>query len=224
MKFWPFKKAAQETAHTSEYDPLVWETYTLSKVALVPLMKAFPQYESIIDSDLIDTWDFLLTIAMTGVAANTRGILNDAVSKESLKYALDTKLKGGGLAFDDYYKFTVLRTRETGASWSGVSAMWVAENLIKHSSSNTGLRRSAEQLEFVNPLGAFFSISFGSTDVGFPHFMGVMALETEEKMGIDMGLGTRGTKQDTGKKLQILAQIFELFANNTVEVIAEEKE
>ena len=80
MKFWPFNKVAQDTPRTSEYDPLVWETYTLSKAAFVPLMTAFPQYESIVDSELIDTWDFLLTIAMTGVAANTRGILNDAAS------------------------------------------------------------------------------------------------------------------------------------------------
>lgn len=224
MKFWPFKKVAQETPRTGEFDPLVWEANTLAKVALVPLMKRFPQYGAVIESDLTDTWDYLMTIALTGVAANARGILSDAEARASLKNALDKELQGGSRAFDDYYEYTTLRTRESGASWSGVSAMWVAENFRGHSNTNADLKRNAEQLDFVNPIAAFMNISFGSTDVGFSQFMGVMALEAEEKMEIDMGLGRKGTKQDSRKKLQILAEIFELFAIKTVEMIAENKD
>lgn len=221
MKFWPFKKATQEAPQTNEYDPLVWETNTLAKVALVPLMKRFPKYEEVTESNLTDTWDYLMTIAMTGVAANARGILSDNRDRESLKYALDKKLKEGSHAFDDYYEYTILRTREVGASWSGVSAMWVAENFRRHSKANAELKHNTEHLDFVNTLATFMNISFGSTDVGFSHFMGVMALEAEEKMGIDMGLGTKGTKQDSRKKLQILAEIFKLFAIKTVEMVSE---
>jgi len=78
------------------------------------LKKGFTQYEDVIESNLVDTWDYLLTIAMTGVAANTKGILTDAESRESLKYALGKKPKEGGQVFDDYYDYTILRTREIG--------------------------------------------------------------------------------------------------------------
>jgi len=48
-----------------------------------------------------------------------------------------------------------------------------------------------------------------------------MALDVEKNMGIDMGLGTKGTKRDPKKKVSIIAHIFESFAQNTVELIAE---
>lgn len=157
MKFWPFKKVAQEASRTNEYDPLVWETNTLAKVALVPLMKRFPKYEPVIESDLIGTWDCLVTIAMTGVAANAMGILSNDTDRESLKQALSHKLKKGGHVFDDYYEYTILRTREVDASWSGVSATWVAENFRCHSKANAELKHNTEHLDFVNTLALPFT-------------------------------------------------------------------
>ena len=67
------------------------------------------------------------------------------------------------------------------------------------------------------------NMSFGSTEVGLSHFLGVMALDTEKSMGIDMGIGTEGTKKDPVKKVVILAEIFELFARKTVDMIAEDR-
>ena len=208
----------------SEYDSLVWETNTLAKVAFVPLMKRFPQYESVADSDLLDTWDYLLTIAMTGVAANTRGILFDTKSIKRLKKALGHNLKNGSKVFDAYYKYTTMQSKEVGVSCSAVSAMWVALHFKEHDEANTDLRRCADQPNFINPISSFMNIAFGITEVGLPHFLKFMALEAEEKEGVDLGFGTKGTKHDRNMQIRILAEIFETFASKTVDTIGEEQE
>lgn len=205
-----------------EFDHLVWEANTLAKVALVPFVNRFSQYGPIIESNLMEVWDRLMTIAMTGVAAHDRGILSDPVGLEEIKSALDKNWQGGANGFNDYYKYTTLRTEEVRASWSAVSARWVADNLRIHSKANAALKQNASELDFTNTLSAFMNMSFGSTEVGLSHYLGIMALEAEKEMGIDMGLGTKGTKKDSVNKLQILTEIFELFARKIVEMIADD--
>jgi hypothetical protein len=170
---------------------------TLAKVALMPIVNRFPDYEPIVDSNLMGVWDCLMTIAMTGVAAHAEGTLSDPQTQHEIKRVLDKEWQVGAELFDDYYEYTEMRTKETGASWSGVSAIWFADNLRLHSKANAALKRNASELDFVNRLSAFMNISFGSTEVGFSHYFGVMALDVEKDMGIDMGLGTQGTKKDS---------------------------
>lgn len=73
------------------FDWLVWETNTLAKTALMALINRFPQYGPIVDSKLIETWDCLMTIAMTGVAAHARGILSDPQARRELKRLMKEK-------------------------------------------------------------------------------------------------------------------------------------
>ena len=220
MKLWPFKGGAPKNPRAGEFDSLIWETNTLAKVALMPIVNRFPDYEPIVDSNLMGVWDCLMTIAMTGVAAHAEGTLSDPQTQHEIKRVLDKEWQVGAELFDDYYEYTEMRTKETGASWSGVSAMWVADNLRLHSKANAALKRNASELDFVNRLSAFMNISFGSTEVGFSHYFGVMALDVEKDMGIDMGLGTQGTKKDSAKKIPILSHIFKSFAQETVALIA----
>jgi len=58
-------------------------------------------------------------------------------------------------------------------------------SIEKNTTSNAALKRNASELDFINRLSAFISISFGSTEVGFSYYFGVMALEVEKNMGID---------------------------------------
>ena len=222
MRFWPFKKIASHSYRTGEFNHLVWETNTLAKVALVPFVEHYPQYEPIVESSLMEAWNRLLTIAMTGVAAHTRNMLSDPQARKELKRSLDEWWEGGGVGFEDYYEYTSLRTAKVEAPWAGVSAMWVVDNLRLHSKANEALKRNGSELNFINPLAAFMKLSFGSTEVGFPHYIGSMALEAEKELGIDMGLGTKGTKQDSTKKLQVLVEIFQSYARNTVDLIAKQ--
>lgn len=104
-----------------------------------------------------------------------------------------------------------------------MSAMWVADNLRLHSKATTALKRNATKLDFINRLSAFINISFGSTEAGFSHYFALMALDVEKNMGIDMGLGTKGTKKDSSKKISIIGDIFKSFAQKTVELIAEKE-
>ena len=223
MKFWTFKKTASRDQKVGTFDALVWEVNTLAKVSLVPFIDRSSLYRPIIESELMDAWDSLVTIAMAGVSAQANGLLLDPSGREELKKALDEKLSGGAVGFDDYYEYTILRTKKTGTPLCGVSAMWVADNIRLHSKANAALKENARQLDFVNPISAFMNMSFGSPEVGLSHFLGVMALDTEKSMGIDMGLGTEGTKKDPVKKVVILAEIFELFARKTVDMIAEDR-
>lgn len=67
------------------------------------------------------------------------------------------------------------------------------------------------------------NVSFGSSEAVFSHYFGFMALDVEITMGIDMGLGTKGTKKDPQKEISIIAHIFESFAKKTIELIAEKQ-
>ena len=223
MKFWPFNRGSSLKQREGEFDFIVWGTNTLAKVSLMPIVNRFPDYGPIVDSNLVDFWDCLMTIAMTGVAAHAEGMLSNPQVQHEIKRALDKQWQIDAELFDDYYEYTKLRTKETGAPWSGVSAMWVADNLRLHSKATTALKRNARKLDFVNRLSAFMNVSFGSTEVGFSHYFGVMALDVEKNMGIDIGLGTQGTKKDSSKKIPIIAHIFESFAQKTVELIAEKQ-
>jgi hypothetical protein len=220
MKFWPFNRRSSQKNREGEYDHIVWETNTLAKVSLMPIVNRFPDYGAIVDSNLVEVWDCLMTVAMTGVAVHAEGVLSDPQIQHEVKRALSNQWQIDAELFDDYYEYTKLRTEETKASWSGVAAMWVADNLRLHSKANAALKRNASKLDFVNRLSAFMNISFGSTEVGFSHYFAVMALDVEKDMGIDMGLGTQGTKKDSAKKIPILAHIFKSFAQETVELIA----
>ena len=223
MKLWPFKKTALQEQKTGTFDPLVWEANTLAKVSLVPFIDRFSLYRPIVESELIDVWDSLVTIAMAGVAAQAKGLLSDPSDRKELQKILDEKLYGGAVGFEDYYEYTVLRTKQTGAPWSGVSAMWVAENLRLHSKANTALKNNARELDFVNILSVFMNMSFGSAEIGLSHFLGFMAHDAEKTMAIDLGFGTKGAKKDPVKKVAILAELFELFAQKTVDMIAEDR-
>jgi hypothetical protein len=54
MKLWPFKKGNTKKPRVGEFDSLVWETNTLAKVALMPIVNRFPDYEPIVDSELVE--------------------------------------------------------------------------------------------------------------------------------------------------------------------------
>lgn len=223
MKLWPFKRGNPKKPKEEIFDSLVWETNTLAKVALMPIVNRFPDYGPIVDSELVDVWDGLMTVAMTGVATHAEGKISDPKIQQEIKKSL---LHIGGInteLFDSFYEYTLERTKETGTSWSGVTAMWVADYLRLQSKANSSLKKNARKLDFINRLAAFMNIAFGSTEVGFSHYFGFMTLDVEKNMGIDMGLGTQGTKKDSSKKMSIIAHIFESFAQKTVELIAEKQ-
>lgn len=112
------------------------------------------------------------------------------------------------------------RSTKVDAPWSGISAMWVADNLRLHRKATDTLKQNARELEFVSRLSAFMNMSFGRSDVGFPHHLATVASSMEKEMGIDMGLGTKGTKKDPATKAHVLVATFESFARGTVDMIA----
>jgi hypothetical protein len=161
-----------------------------------------------------------MTIAMTGVAAQAKGILSDSQSRKELKRSLDNEWQRCSEGFDDYYEYVVLRTEKFGVPWNGVSAMWVVDNLRLNSEVNAALKQNNGELDFINRISGFMSMAFGGIEGGFPHFLGIMSLKMEKEIGIDMGLGTKGTVKDSVKKVQILVEIFESYTRNAVELIA----
>jgi hypothetical protein len=151
-----------------------------------------------------------MTIAMTGVAAHAMGILSNSQARHEIKMALNEKWQVGSELFDDYYEYVVKRTSQTDASWSGVSSMWVADNLRLHDKANSVLRRNAGELGFINCLSTFMNISFGSTEVGLSHYLVMMASEVNKE-------------KDSNKKMSILADIFESFACQTLDFMADKQ-
>ena len=205
-----------EKKRSGKYDSLVWEANKLAIVSLPPFVESFPQYESIVDANLIEEWDRHMTIALTGVAAHSKNILSSPVDREELKSSLDEWLEEGSDDFDNYYEYVSLQTSSYKASWASVSAVWVTSLLA------SVLKGSINRVEFANPIAAFLNISFGKPDAGLSRYLRTMALEVEQDLGIDMGLGTDGTKTDTDRKMIILAELFNSYARLTVELIKEE--
>lgn len=169
----------------------------------------------IVDSNLMEEWDRLMTIALTGVAAHTKDILSSPEDREELKSSVEEWFEEGGDDFDNYYEYVSLQTTAYEASWTGVSAVWVTSLLA------SALKSNVSKVALANPIAAFLNISFGEPEVGISRYLGEMALEVEQDLGIDMGLGTKGTKTDTDKKIVILGEIFDSYARNTLKYIKE---
>ena len=220
MKLWPFKSGNSKKPRVGEFDSLVWETNALAKVALMPIVNRFPDYAPILDSELVEVWDGLMTVAMTGVAVHAEGNISDPKAQQEIKKSLSNTWGINPELFDDYYAYTKQRTQDTGASWSGVSAMWVADYLRLQSKANTSLKQNAKKLEFINRLAGFMNVAFGSIEIGFAYFYWNIAHDVEKDTGIDMGFGTQGTKNDSLKRVQLSVEICKSFAKHAVELIA----
>lgn len=211
----PSKTTDTEKKRNGKYDPLVWEANKLAIVSLPPFIEHFPQFKMIVDSNLMEEWDRLMTIALTGVAAHTKDILSSPEDREELKSSVEEWFEEGGDDFDNYYEYVSLQTTAYEASWTGVSAVWVTSLLA------SALKSNVSKVALANPIAAFLNISFGEPEVGISRYLGEMALEVEQDLGIDMGLGTKGTKTDTDKKIVILGEIFDSYARNTLKYIKE---
>jgi hypothetical protein len=151
-----------------------------------------------------------MTIAMTGVAAYQKDILSDSKARDEIKRSLREKWQVGGELFDDYYEYVIQRTAKTDGPWSGVSAMWVADNLRLHDRANSALKHNAGNLSFINRLSIFMNISFGSTEVGLSHYLKMVTPEMVKA-------------KDTNEKMHVLSSIFESFACKTIDFIADKE-
>jgi hypothetical protein len=215
MGFWPFKKR-EVRERSDELGPLdytVHEAEVLAMAALAPLLKTFPTFRPVIESNLEEVWDLLVGIAMAGVALHTRGVLSNPAVREELKEALVASFGIGSGLLDDYYEYADLRTRETTLPWSGVSAMWVADSFRLHPGANDALRASASTLDFVNPLASFISLSFGSMGAGVSDFVDRALREIEKREGSDMA-----------GKLSVRAIVHETYVAKVVELVREQCE
>ena len=191
-----------------EFTLIVRQTHSLAMVALVSLVKRFPDYGPIIDSNLMRVWDCLMTIAMTGVAAHKRGSLSDSQVRAEIERALHEEWQVGGELFDDYYQYVMERTAHIDVPWSAVSAMWVADNLRLHERANSALRQNAADLSFVNRLSIFMNIACGNTELGLSHYLAIMSAE------VDKG-------KDAIERVHLLAYIYKTYASKAVEFLAD---
>ena len=62
-------------------------------------------YGAIIDSNLVEVWDCLMTVAMTGVAIHAEGMLSDSQVRNEVKRALSKQWQIDTELFDDYYEY-----------------------------------------------------------------------------------------------------------------------
>lgn len=76
----------------------------------MPIVKRFLIYGPIIDSNLVELWDSLMTIAMTGVAVHAEGTLSNPQVQNDIKRALFEQWQIDAELFDDYYEYTKVRT------------------------------------------------------------------------------------------------------------------
>lgn len=207
----------------NEYERLVWQSNLLAKSALMPFVNQFPDYGPIIDSDLVEFWDALMTISMTGVALKTGGIFSDQQVQIETKKCMSEHFQIDVALIDDYHRYVQVQGPDRAVLWSTLSASWVAGHLRHHEKATAELVINSEKPRFMHRLSAFMNVSFGSTEAGFAQFFVSVAHEVETRLGISMGIGTDGAQKDFERKIPIFGYIFESFAQNIVETIAKKE-
>ena len=225
MGFFSFlRKRNSVSKHNSEVnsDSLVWKINTLAKSSLMPIVNEFPKLIHLIDNDAtIELWDNLMTVAMTGVAADTYGYLNNRNSLIELKLSLNKQVNNGMLLFDDYFEYSIIQLKRVDAPWSSISAFWVSENLRQLPMTSEDLKIVIGNIESINILSTFMNMSFGSIDAGFSPFFIDMCKSIEKESGINMSLNSNVTEEERYTKLKLITDIYISFAEIVTKQIKE---
>ncbi len=128
-----------------------------------PLSNEFPEVDAIIESDLLEFWDYLITIAGVGTAfmeiadsvpEREQFGLTHAIQKE-----LDDWQKSAYYAMRDFVKY-VAKLVDTEVEIPDAIGTWIWVNLEKHDKSNVKLRELASSLKLVRAVGLPILMTF----------------------------------------------------------------
>ena len=147
-------------------------------------MKRFPQFGPIADCYRLDLWDDVVSVAMMGVYAHSKKLLNETRTIDTVRSALQRNMENGAIIFNDYYAFVTSSSAEIGIPWSAASAGWVARILRDSNKANQNLKAAMDNVDFVNLLSGFMNIAFGPHQFGFEKYYETMIdllPSTEEK-------------------------------------------
>ncbi|TRZ94698.1 MAG: hypothetical protein D4R82_03140 [Dehalococcoidia bacterium] len=132
------------------------ETYIL-------MLEKYSELEALGNSNLLEFWDYLITIAGVGVAFME---IADTVPEEDqpgISYAIQKKLNdwqsGSYDVMADFLSYYVNLT-DSGVEIPGAIGGWIWVNLEKHGQSNQKLRELASSLELARAVGLPILITF----------------------------------------------------------------
>lgn len=142
--------------HLEKADRLIKSAHIYAVSTYVPLLDKVPEVEAIADSNLLEFWDYLITIAGVGTAFME---IADTVSEKDQRgicYAIQKKLNewqsDSYHAMVDFVNY-VSKSVDPGAEIPDAIGSWIWVNLEKHEKSNQKLKELASSLKLVRVVG-----------------------------------------------------------------------
>ena len=142
-------------SHLEKADQLIKSAHIYAVSTYVSLLDKFPDIEAVADSNLLEFWDYLITIA--GVGTVFMEIADTVPEKDQpgICYAFQKKLNEW--QSDSYHAmvdFINYVTRvDSGVEIPDAIGGWVWVNLEKHERSNQKLKELASSLKLVRVVG-----------------------------------------------------------------------
>jgi hypothetical protein len=148
--------------HLEEADNLINSVHIYAVSTYNSMLNEFPEIVSVVDSNLLSLWEYLITIAGVGTAFME---IADTVSDKKqvgITYAIQKKLYDwhsesyeAMVNFINYTSKLVANDVEVPDAIGG----WIWINLEKHQQANQELIKLASSLKLVRPVGLSISIT-----------------------------------------------------------------
>ncbi|NPV44562.1 MAG: hypothetical protein HPY70_11420 [Firmicutes bacterium] len=157
------KVALYSKYHLEKADKLIKSAYIHAVSTYVPLLDKFPEVEVVADSNLLEFWDYLITIAGVGTAFMEIADTVPEKDQPGICYAIQKKLNewqsNSYHAMVDFVNY-VSKLVDSGVEIPDAIGGWIWVNLEKHDQSNQQLRELASSLKLVRVVGLPILMAF----------------------------------------------------------------
>ena len=157
------KPVPYSSEHLEMANALVQSARIFSIGTYFPMLDKHQEIVSIANSNLLEFWDYLITVASVGTAFME---MADTVPENELAgvaYAVQKELKGWHSesynAMADFLKYTKALVN-SGVDISDAIGGWIWTNLEKHGQANFELKQLASSLKLVRAIGVPILLTF----------------------------------------------------------------
>ena len=149
--------------HLEKADQLIKSAHIYAVSTYVPLLDKFPEVKAVADSNLLEFWDYLITIAGVGTAFMEIADTVPEKDQPGVCYAIQKRLdewqSDSYHAMVDFLNY-VKRLTDSGIEIPNAIGGWIWINLGKHEQSNKKLKELASSLKLVRAVGLPILITF----------------------------------------------------------------
>lgn len=157
------KSRSYSKDHLERADKLIGRAHIHAVTTYVPLLDKYPEIAAVADSNLLEFWDYLITIAGVGTAFMEIADTLPEKDRTGIAYAIQSKLNEW--RSDSYnvmvdFIYYVSKLVDSGVEIPDAIGGWIWVNLEEHSQSNQRLKELASSSTLVRAVGSPILITF----------------------------------------------------------------